>query len=516
METTVKGRMRTATVVVWGLVVSMLVPLTILPGRAIAQGTWIKQGVFPTLPNSTSIGNAGSQGKVDLDYEGYMITLTGSGQGAVGKEDAFFFAWKKIAGDVACQTYVRWPLNGKNPRRNAGWMIRAGLEPDAPFVDAVIHADRSFAMRYRTVKGGEAAEIKSPIPGMQTFALDKTGDQFTFFVEGWDNRWHAVATVTVPLGDSVYAGLMVASHDPAVQEKAIFANMSFVENGRIAASARVLESSLETLDIASGVRSFVRRAKEHIEAPNWSRDGASLMYNSGGRLYSIPAAGGNPQQIILGKKDRCNNDHGLSWDGSTIAFSHTDADGLSRIYLAPAKGGKPRLITKKGPSYWHGWSPDGKTLAYCAERKGEFDVYTIPVGGGKETRLTSAPGLDDGPEYSPDGKTICFNSVRTGQMKIWKMNADGSNQEQVTPDDDYADWFPHPSPDGKYIVFLSYHKSVEGHPPDMDVVLRLMPAGGGEVKTLAHLFGGQGTLNVHSWSPDSKKFAFVSYRRVSP
>ncbi len=167
-----------------------------------------------------------------------------------------------------------------------------------------------------------------------------------------------------------------------------------------------------------------------------------------------------------------------------------------------------------GPSYWHGWSPDGKTLAYCAERKGEFDVYTIPVGGGKETRLTDSPGLDDGPEYSPDGKTIYFNSVRTGQMKIWKMNADGSNQEQVTPDDDYADWFPHPSPDGKYIVFLSYQKSVEGHPPNKDVVLRLMPAGGGEVKILARLFGGQGTLNVHSWSPDSKKFAFVSYRLV--
>jgi TolB protein len=136
------------------------------------------------------------------------------------------------------------------------------------------------------------------------------------------------------------------------------------------------------------------------------------------------------------------------------------------------------------------------------------------VTGGDERRLTTAPGLDDGPEYTPDGTAIYFNSVRTGPMKIWKMAPDGSGQTQVTPDDNFGDWFAHPSPDGKLIVFLSYDGSVEGHPPNKDVVLRSMPVGGGEVRTLTHLFGGQGTLNVHSWSPDSRKFAFVSYRLV--
>jgi dipeptidyl aminopeptidase/acylaminoacyl peptidase len=442
------------------------------------------------------------------------ITMTGSGENVWGTKDAFFFAWRRVVGDVACQTYVSWPYGGKNPHRKAGWMIRAGLEPDDPYVDAVVHGDRSIAMQYRAVKGGETAEVKSPIPGMTTFLLERVGDQFMFSVNGWENKWHVVGSITVPLGDTVYAGLMVCSHDSTVSETAEFVNLTLLEKAAVPDSARVLESWLETFDINTGIRSIVRYGREHIEAPNWSRDGATLLYNSGGRLYSIPAGGGKPEQIVVGKLDRFNNDHGYSWDGSKIAVSHQDADGLSRIYVAPAQGGKPRLVTKMGPSYWHGWSPDGKTLSYCAQRKGEFDVYTIPIGGGKETRLTSAPGLDDGPEYSPDGKTIYFNSIRSGQMKIWKMNADGSNQVQVTPDDEYADWFPHPSPDGKSIVFLSYHKSVQGHPPNKDVLLRLMPTEGGEVKTLARLFGGQGTLNVHSWSPDSKKFAFVSYRRV--
>ena len=181
-----------------------------------------------------------------------------------------------------------------------------------------------------------------------------------------------------------------------------------------------------------------------------------------------------------------------------------------------ASGGQGRLVTKLGPSYWHGLSADGQTLAYCAERNGQYDIYTIPVEGGRETRLTNAPGLDDGPDYSYDGKYIFFNSERTGLMKIWRMNADGTEQTQMTLDENYADWFPHPSPDGKWLVFLSYDKTVKGHPPNKDVELRIMPMGGGEPKTLAVLFGGQGTINVPSWSPDSRNVAFVSYRLVGP
>jgi Tol biopolymer transport system component len=186
------------------------------------------------------------------------------------------------------------------------------------------------------------------------------------------------------------------------------------------------------------------------------------------------------------------------------------------IYVLPATGGEPRLVTPLGPSYWHGWSPDGRTLTYCAQRNGEFDIYTIPVEGGAETRLTTAAGLDDGPDYSPDGKFIYFNSERSGVMRIWRMAPDGTGQEQVTFDEAYADWFPHPSPDGKWVVFLSYDRAVKGHPPNHDVVLRLMPAGGGAPKVIAKLFGGQGTINVPSWSPDSTRFAFVSYRLLPP
>jgi TolB protein len=278
-----------------------------------------------------------------------------------------------------------------------------------------------------------------------------------------------------------------------------------------AQSAPAVESVLETMTVPAGERRVVHRAREHFEAPNWSPDGRTLLFNQRGLLYTIPAAGGSPKKLDTGFATRCNNDHGFSPDGKWLAISHSPDDD-SLIYVLPAAGGTPRLVTPDGPSYWHGWSPDGTTLAYCARRKGEFDVYVIPASGGAERRLTEAPGLDDGPEYTPDGRFIYFNSERTGLMKIWRMAADGSAQEQVTFDGEYADWFPHPSPDGKWVVFLSYDRSVKGHPPNQDVALRLMPLSGGEPKILARLFGGQGTINVPSWSPDSTRIAFVSYR----
>jgi Tol biopolymer transport system component len=204
----------------------------------------------------------------------------------------------------------------------------------------------------------------------------------------------------------------------------------------------------------------------------------------------------------------------LSPDGSTLVISdHSQEDRMSRIYTLPSVGGVPKLITEAGPSYWHGWSPDGRTLAYCAERNGEYDIYTIPAEGGVERRLTTAKGLDDGPDFTADGQWIYFNSDRTGQMHIWRMHPDGSAQEQVTHDE-FNNWFPHPSPDGKWLVFLSYDKEVQGHPENKDVCLRVMPLAGGKIEILARLFGGQGTINVPSWSPDSRRIAFVSYQLI--
>jgi Tol biopolymer transport system component len=274
-------------------------------------------------------------------------------------------------------------------------------------------------------------------------------------------------------------------------------------------------SILETLDVFTGVRTVLKEFETVIEAPNWTQDGRFLVYNSKGRIYTYELATTAIRELESGFAIDCNNDHVLSPDSSQVAVSHfTFEDAASRIYILPVTGGSPTLVTEKGPSYLHGWSPDGQRLAYCAERGGQYDIYSISVQGGPETQLTNMPGLDDGPEYSPDGRHIWFNSTRSGLMQVWRMGADGSNPTHMVQEESNC-WFPHISPDGRQVVYIAYRKedvAPGDHPANKNVEIRLVPAEGGVSRTVARLFGGQGTMNVNSWSPDNHTIAFVSYR----
>jgi len=463
----------------------------------------------------TDIGTVKLRGEAQFDAKTKQYTITGSGENMWAREDAFHFLWRKTSGDQKLSTAIAWTGTGGHEHRKAGLMIRQSLDADAAYIDAVLHGNGLVSLQYREQSGGTTQEIQAPIQAPEAIMLRRNGDLFTLSAAGKNGDFNPVCSKKMQLKDPIYTGLAVCSHDAAKKETAVFSSVHLENHGVIPDSSQILESTLETIDVETGQRRIVSRVKRHIEAPNWFHSGETLLYNSGGKLYSIPVKGGSESLIPTGEATQCNNDHGFSPDGKWIALSNNTVDRGSLIYIAPSEGGRPRLVTKLGPSYWHGWSPDGKKLAYCAQRNDEYDIYTINIDGSQETRLTDAPGLDDGPEYSPDGKYIYFNSERSGLMKIWRMLANGQQQEQVTFDDAYADWFPHPSPDGKWLVFLSYDKSIEGHPANQEIVLRLMPGAGGEPKILAHLFGGQGTINVPSWSPDSKKFAFVSYRLVA-
>ena len=276
-------------------------------------------------------------------------------------------------------------------------------------------------------------------------------------------------------------------------------------------------SYIQTVDITTGRIETVLAINKHFEAPNW-HPANYLILNSYGKLYTLDILTKKMNVLPTGFAVHNNNDHGISPDKKWLAISHVTKEDTSKkpyksaIYILPIGGGEPRRITSEVMSFWHGWSADGKTLAYCGERNGNYDVYTISVEGGKETRLTTTEGLDDGPDYSPDGKYIYFNSYRTGRMQIWKMNADGSNPEQLTFDEN-SNWFPHPSPDGRWLVYISYQSDEkQAHLFGKQVKLRLLDLKTKEIKDLTPVFfGGQGTINVPSWSSDSKKLAFVSY-----
>ena len=467
--------------------------------------------------NSADVGKIELKGSAEYLADKAQYRIRGSGKNMWFTEDAFQFLSKKLSGDLVFSMDVGWEAKGKENHRKVSAMVRQTLEADSPYVDVAVHGDGLIEMQYRIVKGGTTLAARTPVQAPATVKLERDGDIFTASVSKAGGPFQTVGAVSLALPNPVYVGLAVCAHNATNLETALVSNVKLENRLAAANEKRVRETSLETLDIATGERKLVYRDPSLFEAPNWSRDGKLFYFNRAGGIWTLPVAGGEPAKLNTGVAIKNNNDHGLSFDGQWLAISSGSSEKGSQIYVVPAGGGDAREITPTGPSYWHGWSPDGKMLAYCAKRNGNYDVYTIPAAGGTETRLTEAEGLDDGPEYTADGSKIYFHSERAGGVpKIFRMNPDGSAQEQVTFDEPYADWFPHPSPDGKWLVFVSFDKSVKGHPANQNVVLRLMPLAGGKPKVIATLFGGQGTINVPSWSPDSTRIAFVSYRHIFP
>jgi TolB protein len=458
------------------------------------------------------IGVTPRAGSAEHDANRRTYTISGGGANMWFTNDAFHFVWKKVSGDVKLAANVEILGKTGDPHRKAVLLVRQSLDTDAAYADAALHGDGLTSLQYRETQGARTYEIQSRETAPRRLRIEKRGNYVSMSIgKAGEEVQPAGGSFRLVLKDPFYVGLGVCAHDSNAIQRAVFSNVRLDTSlaGQGSPRAHRLISTLETVTIASKDRRAVYTTTDHIEAPNWLKDG--FLFNSKGRIYRLPLEGGEPRAIDTAFATRCNNDHGISPDAKSLVISDHSEERHSLIYILPIGGGAPRRITKTGPSYWHGWSPDGQTLAFCAERNGEFDIYSIPANGGEETRLTTSKGLDDGPDYTADGLWIYFNSERSGTMQIWRMQPDGNRQEQVTKDE-FNNWFPHPSPDGKWLVFLSYESDVKGHPENKDVTLRIMPLNGGKIEVLAKLFGGQGTINVPSWSPDSRKLSFVSYQ----
>jgi TolB protein len=495
-----------------------LINLLLTPLAALfCAGTLRSAESLGLFEGQAEAGKPSKAGSVAFDPATQAYVVAGGGANMWATNDDFHIVWKWLSGNVSLAADIEGLGTASgDAHRKACLIIRQSLSPDSAYVDVAVHGSGLTSLQWREQAGGQTHEVQSSVGGPARVGLERQGDVFFMTLAPKSGRLENSGAYTrVKLADPVYVGLAVCAHDDKALEKARFSKVELVPKQTHSSAKPVLHCTLETIPVRARDRRAIYHTVDHIEAPNWSRDGQSFIFNANGRLYRLRVGGGEPELLDTGFANRCNNDHGLSRDGARLAISDQSHDGKSLIYVLPAAGGAPQQITTTGPSYWHGWSPDGSTMAFCGERNGEFDIYTIPAEGGEEKRLTTAKGLDDGPDYTADGKFIYFNSERTGTMQIWRMRPDGSQQEQVTSDD-FNNWFPHPSPDGKWLVFLSYEKGVVGHPANQTVRLRLMPLAGGRIEEMAKFFGGQGTINVPSWSPDSQKVAYVTYELLSP
>ena len=504
---------------------------------AITQGDGAES--FGQFDGQTDIGAPKLAGSATYDSATQEYTLSGAGTNMWFGADEFHFVWKKMKGDFILRTRTEFIGKGAVAHRKIGWMVRPNLEPDAPYADCAQHGDGLCSLQFRRAKGAITDQVRLAITNADVLQFERKGTSFIFSGAHFGEPFVTCELTNLDLGDEVYAGLYICSHTADVVEKAVFRDVRIIRPAKtgFVPYRDYIGSTLEILDIESGKAEtvFHQSMRTPFEAPNWTRDGAAIICNYSGRepvsgrlvRLDLTAIRHPPriqatvtpipwEPITLINTDfanRNNNDHVLSFDGKMLGISDQSAShgSQSRIFTMPVEGGTPKQVTSLAPSYLHGWSPDGKFLVYTGGRKGKFDVYKISVDGGEEVRLTNSEGLNDGPEYTPDGKFIYFNSSRTGTMQLWRMQPNGQHQEQVT-DDEFNNWFPHISPDGKWIAFISFSKDISptDHPYYKQVYLRIMPSAGGTPKVIAYVYGGQGTMNVPSWSPDSKRLAFVS------
>ena len=481
-----------------------------------------QSGVVGEFEAHGDIGAPKIAGSATYDEAQQQYALSAGGVNMWAQKDEFHFVWKRMTGDFIIQARVELLGQGVDPHRKLGLMVRPSQDADAPYVDGMVHGDGLTSLQFRRTKGAITEQKESTVKGADVIQIERKGQTYIFSAAKFGDPFTTSEVSDVTLGDEVLVGLALCSHNGDVTERALFKDVRIVRPAKdgFVPYRDYIGSVLEMLDLQSGRKQVLHRSENPIEAPNWTRDGKSLIFNTSGRvaewrgrLHRFDLATRQSTPIDTGTNNRNNNDHVLSFDGKMLGISDQSIQGTgSTIYTVPVGGGTPKRITQLAPSYLHSWSPDGKLLIYTGGRNNEFDIYSIASdGSGSEVNLTNSKGLDDGPEYTPDGKYIYFNSVRSGLMQIWRMAPDGKNQEQVT-NDEFNNWFPHISPDGQSIAIISFPKDIDptDHPYYKRVYIRVMPIGGGTPKVVAYVYGGQGTINVPSWSPDSKKLAFVS------
>lgn len=492
-------------------------------GSAPLEGVPFADGTIAPFEASVDIGPVEQGGEVVIDPVRQTVRISGDNGNFPRDGDRQHYLWRRMKGDFLVRARIEIEFEGRIVAGDCriGWDVRSNLDPGSPRVFGGMEIQAGGVLRFRAEPGGVSESYQLKVAGPEVVQLERRGGVYTLSAARFGAPFQETSVSHVDLGDEVYVGLSVCSRRAGSDiEAAEFSNVRIIvpASESFVPYRDYLGSNLEILDVETGRRRIVLRHPGSIQAPNWTRDGSRLIVNGDGRLWTVDLDSSTPElnELETGFAVHNNNDHVLSWDGSRIGISHHDPDdeGRSTIYTLPIAGSQnPRRITAVGAghSYLHGFWPDDRSLVFTGFRDEKFDVLRIDLRTGTETKITDTPALDDGAEVDPSGRFVYFNSNRTGTMQIWRAWADGSDPEQLTFDR-RNDWFPHLSPDGRELVFLSYPEEVDSgdHPFYRRVLLRRMPADGGRPSVVAYVYGGQGTINVHSWSPDGSRLAFVS------
>jgi TolB protein len=476
------------------------------------------------LQGHVDVGKVLHVGDTVYDPKNGTYTVTGSGSNLWFTADEMQFAWKRMHGDVALTAEIEFVGEKGNNHRKAALMVRQSLDPGSPYVDVARHGDGLTSLQFRLSPGDVTREVETAVSAPRWVRIEKRGE-FAYVSVG-DSREalrFAGASMRLPLSGDFYVGIAVCSHDKDVTETAIFRHLE-IQQLSDSAHAGQLWSTLETVKVASTDRRVAYTAAERFAAPNWSHNGTAIVFAHGGTLQRFgldpaPYPSLNVQAVMTARPTPLRTDapaplsdhHGFSPDGTELAVSATDG-GVSHVYVLAADDSSIHKVATGSSAVWNSWSPDGRTLALSEQRGGESKICTLPAQGGAETCPPHQQGRNENADFSTDGEWIYFGSDRTGAMQLWRMHPDGSAQEQLLTESG-DDLSPHPSPDGKWLVYIAFPNGAPAHAEQV-AELRLLSLSDRKSHLLATLLAGPGTILSPSWSPDSTRVAFVSYANV--
>ena len=523
-------RMRIGSIALPALFAAGLLFVCGAPDPVLAQTPSGPVGIFE---GHGDVGTILHPGSVDYDAAAKTYTISGSGDNIWATEDDFHYVWKKVSGDFSLTADVTFIGTGGNEHRKGVLMMRQSLDQDSPYADIAVHGVGLTSIQARAEKGAATHEVQANQTSPKRARIVKRGQYFYMWLSGGGDFQFTGGAMKIALADPFYIGIGVSAHNKDVVEKVMFSNVDVSPVPPAGNQKPDLYSVIETITVTSTDRHVTMMAPGRLEAPTWTKDGKTLIFASSGRIERVAEPGGKPEMVDTGAAVHASGAHAISPDGAQLAFTDV-VKGKSSIYVAPVAGGTPRLVAQANGSV-RGWSPDGQTLVFTAagKQKGQTGIFTVPASGGKVTPLTTT-GMEDSPEYAPDGKYIYFLSGRGGSVQIWRMKPDGSEQEQMTADDS-NNAYPHISPNGRQLVFVSYGKSLKGVPENQPITLKVMtlavapgrgargaapsaPVGPPDiaqlrrsVTVLTSMIGGQGTMDAPCWSPNSLRLAFVTY-----
>jgi hypothetical protein len=196
--------------------------LLLLTGLLVTNIAFAQHMPLGVFEGHGDIGKGVKPGSAVYHPKKKEYVISGAGYNIWFDHDEFQFVWKRIKGDFIVYTRAAFVGKGVEAHRKVGWMARKSLDSSSPHVNAVVHGDGLTSLQFRRAQGAQTEEIKSSITHADVIQLERKGNTYIMRVSRSGAPFVTTEVTDIDLGDEIYVGLFVGSHNRDVVETGVF------------------------------------------------------------------------------------------------------------------------------------------------------------------------------------------------------------------------------------------------------------------------------------------------------